>query len=329
MGRGTDRTWRIQRLRGGYAIVWIDDDGKRHRHQLSARDRLGAEAEARRRIAAGRTSALNMGAIIAAYLEDRAANGIASTGRMQAAWKALAPSWERLDPAGIDDAMCRTWAGTRRAAAATVRYELGLMRTALKWAERQRLIDRAPAIWMPAPPPRRERHITPAQFSQLLASTQAPHVRLYMILGISTAGRPSAILALRWQQVDFTRGLVHLNPEGRAQTAKGRATVPMTDRAREALEAAWHARTSDWVIELGGRPVASVKKAFQLASQRLGFRVTPYSLRHSAAVWMAESGVSMAEIASYLGHTDSRTTERHYARFSPDYLRKAGAALKW
>jgi integrase len=43
---------------------------------------------------------------------------------------------------------------------------------------------------------------------------------------------------------------------------------------------------------------------------------------------MAEAGIGMAEIAQFLGHSDSRTTERVYARFSPDYLRKAAEALE-
>jgi integrase len=50
-------------------------------------------------------------------------------------------------------------------------------------------------------------------------------------------------------------------------------------------------------------------------------------MRHTAAVWMAEAGVPMPVIAQYLGHTDSRITERVYARFSPDYLRGAADAL--
>ena len=35
----------------------------------------------------------------------------------------------------------------------------------------------------------------------------------------------------------------------------------------------------------------------------------------------------MAEIAAYLGHTNSSLTEKVYAKFSPGYLRKAGAVL--
>jgi len=56
--------------------------------------------------------------------------------------------------------------------------------------------------------------------------------------------------------------------------------------------------------------------------------VTPHTLRHTAAVWLAEAGTPMPEIATYLGHSDSRITERVYARFSPGYLRKASKALE-
>jgi len=57
--------------------------------------------------------------------------------------------------------------------------------------------------------------------------------------------------------------------------------------------------------------------------------VHPHLLRHSAAVHMAEDGVRMEEIAQYLGHSDANVTRKVYARFSPDYLRKAAASLEY
>lgn len=56
--------------------------------------------------------------------------------------------------------------------------------------------------------------------------------------------------------------------------------------------------------------------------------MSPQFLRHTAAVWMAEAKPPMAEIAQYLGHEDDRITQRVYARYSPDYLRQAAAALE-
>jgi len=56
--------------------------------------------------------------------------------------------------------------------------------------------------------------------------------------------------------------------------------------------------------------------------------VSPHVFRHSAAVWMAEGGVPMEEIAQFLGHSDVEITRKVYARYSPDYLQKAAKALE-
>jgi len=42
---------------------------------------------------------------------------------------------------------------------------------------------------------------------------------------------------------------------------------------------------------------------------------------------MAEAGITMDEIAQYLGHSDVRITASTYARYSPEHLRKAARAL--
>jgi integrase len=266
--------------------------------------------------------------IITAYHADREANAIPSLSRMKDAWKAMRGFWEDVRPEAIDEEMAKTYSKQRRAAPATVRYELSHLAVALRRAERKKIIDRTPTIWRPAPPERVERHLSREDFKKLLNGTVAPHARLYMLLGIFTASRPGALLHLTWDRVDFTRGTVNLNPPGRLQTAKRRPVVALNDQALEALKLAYEARRSQWVVERGAQKVASIKKAFAAASQRGGVRATPYTLRHSAAVWMAEAGIPMSEIAQFMGHDDSATTERHYARFSPSYLRGAANALR-
>ena len=47
--------------------------------------------------------------------------------------------------------------------------------------------------------------------------------------------RPSAILELTWDRVDFGRRLIDLNPAGRKQTAKRRPVVKMNDELHAAL----------------------------------------------------------------------------------------------
>lgn len=240
------------------------------------------------------------------------------------AWKAMRAFWERTAPELIDPPMCEAYAAQRKAGAATIRYELLQVSTALKWGRAGRHISAKPEMWLPAAPERKIRHLSHAEFERFYAEVKAPHARLYVLLGLFTMARPSAILDLTWDRVDFGRGLIDLNPAGRRQTAKRRPVVPMNDELREAMDAAYKGRQSAFVVEHGAKQVGSVKKAFQAASARSGVEVTPYTLRHTGAVWAAEAGTSMAALAQYMGHTDSATTERHYAVFGPEYL--AGVA---
>jgi len=147
---------------------------------------------------------------------------------------------------------------------------------------------------------------------------------------LATASRPAAIFDLRWEQIDFRSRRIHLNADGRVQTAKTRPTVPINDQLLEVIIVAYHARTCDYVIEYGGAPIGSIKRAFREAAERAGFgpgEVTPYTLRHTAATWMAQRGVSLWEIAGFLGHADTRMVERTYAHHHPDYMERPKAAI--
>jgi integrase len=326
----SDAPYTIQRFRSGWAIVYTDaTTGKRRRHRLVAADRVGAEAEGRQRWRLGDRRQWTVGVIVPAYIDAREAAGMLTAARRRDAWKAMKLYWQDVLPHLIDEPMARTYAARRKAGAATIRLELGMLSVALRWAKAQGHITDAPPIWLPSPPPRQERAITRDQFRKFLAEVKAPHARLYMLVAARTCARPSAVLDLTWDRVDFERRLIDLNPKGRIQTAKRRPVVPIPDDLMEPLQLAHAGRQTDHVIERGGEAIASIKKAFSAASKRSGVHVTPYTLRHSGIVWRAEDGISMPELAQLAGHDDSRTTEKHYARFSPTYLRKAANAGQW
>jgi integrase len=266
--------------------------------------------------------------IVEAYMDAREADGIASTGRQRDAWKAMKGFWGNVDPKLIDKEMARDYVRRRDRAEATTRYELSMLAVALRWAAKQKLIDKAPEVWRPAAADRQLRHLTRAQFNRWFKEVKAPHARLYVRLAIYTMARPSAILELTWGQVDWDHATINLNPPGRKQTKKRRPVVPLNEEAMAALKEAQRGAQSEYIVERGAKKVASIKKAFQAASARSGIRVTPYMLRHTGAVWSAEAGNSMAEIAQYMGHDDDRTTQKHYSRFSPDHLRRVSDNLR-
>lgn len=218
----------------------------------------------------------------------------------------------------------------RARAANTVRKELGLINTALIWARTKGLIERVPKIVLPAMPESEVEHLSKARFRKFLAGCRMPHVKLFAQLAVLTGARVSALLELKWDRVDFERRQINLNPAGRQQKAnKGRAVVTMNPRLHDLLMAAKDGAQSEYVIEHNGLPIASIRKGMEAASERSGVHCTPHMLRHTAAVWMAEDRVPMEEIASFLGHKDTRITTRVYARFSPDYLQRAASSLDW
>lgn len=316
----------VQRFGRGYAFVVPLGRKKRKRFRLAATDRSSAEAEARAAWAALNREPWTVGRIVAEYIDARETAEIASTTRQRDAWKAMKPFWDKVDPELIDEAMCRKYAAERAVGPATLRYELSMLSVALRRAAAAKALEKAPAIWRPMAPERKIKHLTHAEFEKWFAEVRAPHARLYALLGLYSMARPSAILELTWNRVDFDRGQIDLNPTARRQTKKRRPVVPLNEEAMEALRIAYEAKQSDHVIERGAKPIANIKKAFQAASKRSGVHVTPYTLRHTGAVWAAEAGASMDELAQFMGHDDSATTSTHYARYSPGHLK--GVASK-
>jgi len=308
----------VQKLLDRFVIVYRDDDGRRHRIRLESKDRTSAEAEARKKWAEGDGTPLTVGRAVSGYLDLKESEGMVTIERRRDAWKAMRSFWEHVDPAMVDAAMCRAYRDTRKVSETTVRLELSLLSSALGKA-----LGKAakPEMWLPPAGIRKERHLTPAEFRKLQNAAIAPHAKLYMSLGVFTMGRPSALFELTWDRVNFIRGVIDLNPVGRHQTAKRRPVVPMGKKLRADLSTAWEARTCAYVIERGGKPIKSIKKAFLAAGARSGVHATPYTLRHTGAVWAAEGGTPMSELAQMMGHDDDRTTQQHYARYSPEYLR--------
>ncbi|RMF00171.1 MAG: site-specific integrase [Alphaproteobacteria bacterium] len=317
---------RLAKHRGKFCAVWYEN-GRRIRRSLgtddltAAKRRLAELDRARQRLREHSVADL--------YKAYAAAKGRA---RIRDAWKALAPTFGPLGPAQITEGLCRAYAQEREArgiSTGTIHTELLYLAAALNRAERLGLIEKAPHVWKPQKPRPRDRRLSREEARALVDAAHMPHVRLALILMLGTAARVGAVLDLTWNRVDFDRGLIHLDNPERAETTKRRATVPMNATVRAALEAARAGALTDHVIEWGGKPVRSIKRGFRAACRRAGLEgVTPHTLRHTAATWMAEAGVPMDEIAQFLGHSDARTTYRVYARYSPDYLRKAGRALE-
>lgn len=253
---------------------------------------------------------------------------VARKDRFKATWTALEPHFGHMMGAAISRDDCRAYHRARKKAGksdSTARTELELLRACLK----RTLGDRAPDLWMPPPSKPRSSWLTGADVEKVHTDARSPHISLFIEIAIATGARMSAILDLTWDRVDLENGFVDLMPAGRNPNNKQRPVVKLTKRAIAALETAQKAALTDHVIEFNGKPIKSVKKALERISQRTGVDFSPHVLRHTAGVWMAKANVPMQKIAQYLGHSSTRVTEKHYARYSPSFMEDAAAALEW
>jgi integrase len=261
------------------------------------------------------------------YLADRRDDHKDVT-RQRDAWKHLGPFFGERLGADVTKDSCREYARLRKrfgAAPATTCTELQYLRACLNL----RYGRGHNRVWLPTTSPPRDRYLTRDELELFLDKVSSAHVKLFVILAVTTGARMGAILELRWDQVDFKHRSINFNRTDREVSNKRRAEVAMNNRAYEALEEAVRGALTDHVIEWDGRPVKSVKKAIRMAAARSGVPCSPHVFRHTAGVWMAQADVPMQKISQFLGHTSTRTTERIYARYSPSFMQDAAAALEF
>ena len=261
------------------------------------------------------------------YLADRRKDG-RNVIRQENAWKRLEPVFGHRLGTDVEKDDCRDYARLRQrqgAASGTAKIELEYLRACLNL----RYGRGHNHVWTPSASAPRDRYLTKEELEKLLKHVATPHVRLFIILAITTGARMTAILELRWDQVDFKHRTINFNQVGREQTNKRRPEVPLNSRAYTVLEEAARGALTDFVIEWDGQQLKSIKKAIRLAAKRSGVCCSPHVFRHTAGVWMAQADVPMQKISQFLGHTSTRVTERTYARYSPSFMRDAAAALEF
>lgn len=322
--------WRITRLRGEFAITFEDASGVRRRYRLGTSDAAEAARRAPARYAQlTRPRGTSVADLWSAYTLDMAGRAVVVT--MSHTWKALKDRFGQIDGLSVSIADCRAHVSARRAAGisdGTIHTELGHLRMVLLWARKQKLLDVAPEIERPSKPPPKEAWLTRDEITKMVEAANSPHIALAIRLLIGTGARIEAARELTWDRVDLERRMIQLRDPSNRARRKGRATVPINDTLLAALKEARQGALTPFVIEWAGEPVKSIKRGLKAAGTAIGRPdVSPHMLRHSAAVWMAEDGHSMAEIAQFLGHGDERTTARVYARFSPVHLRKLADSL--
>ena len=142
------------------------------------------------------------------------------------------------------------------------------------------------------------------------------HLRPVIILAFHTGMRWGEILSLRWNQIDFARGLILIQ-----RTKSGRdRMIPMNSTVRETLAAIQ--QQGDQVF-----PINDVKRSFAYSCVKAkiaDFRF--HDLRHTAATRLADRGADAFQIAAILGHATIQMSAR-YTHATDHGLRRAMESL--
>ena len=169
---------------------------------------------------------------------------------------------------------------------------------------------------------RTREHLTPGEVEALIEAAKTNrygHRDATMVLLAFRHGlRAAELVDLRWDQVDFQTGVLHV----RRAKAGTPATHPLTGRELRALRRLQRETGPSTHLFMSERKAPISTDGFQKMIERLndqvklGFQVHAHMLRHACGFKMANDGVDTRTIQAYLGHKDIRHTVR-YTELSP------------
>jgi integrase len=246
---------------------------------------------------------------------------------------------------------------------ASINRTIEILRHMMNWAVGREYIDRTPfrrgtetLIRKLHEDNQRRRRISEDEEARLLAAAP-PLLRSMIITALDTGTRQGEMLALRFSDIDFARGLIKL----RGETTKSKKTrfVPIaTARLRAVLEwlqlGADGAKKPDDALVFSdeiGEPlgrfrtawVTTVLKAHGITPEWRSYNWTAlaaeclaefrrinlrwHDLRHEYASRLVEKNVPLAQVRDLLGHASITTTER-YDNQKLENLQAAAARLE-
>ena len=181
---------------------------------------------------------------------------------------------------------------------------------------------------------------TPEEVGRLMREAEGTRIGTLVKLLVYTGMRLGEALGLRWTDVDFDGGLLHIR-QTRKQSESARYGQPKTERSRRtvdmvpALVEELRAHRSEQLqlsINHGLLPARDLvftvvtrrgvegmsheqaSRTWNEVRGRAGLpRVRIHDLRHAAATFMVSAGVPITEVSAILGHAQVSTTVNIYA----------------
>jgi integrase len=152
---------------------------------------------------------------------------------------------------------------------------------------------------------RTREHLTEHEVERLIEATSSHRDATMILLAFRHGLRASELVDLRWEQVDFQTGVLHV----RRAKAGTPATHPLTGRELRALRRLQRENGTSTHLFMSERKAPISIDGFQKMVERLslranlGFPVHVHMLRHACGFKMANDGIDTRTIQAYLGHT--------------------------
>lgn len=319
-------------LRGRTFWIRYSYRGTKHRESSHSRQRADAVRLLRQRQAemgagrligpdAERTSFDNLAAML---LSDYELNGRRSANRAEGALAHLRSYFTFARVPDITSDRITGYIRQRqasKAAPATIRYELSVLRRAFTIAVRAGKAAHRPYIPGISVDNARKGFFEPADFAAVEAKLP-PALQSYARFLYLTGWRAGEARSLTWADVSFTSGVVRLEP-GTTKNGEGRefpfaCLPPLADLLREQ-----RARTTELerlegriiprVFHRNGKPIQSYTKAWKAACKAAGHEGRlVHDLRRSAVRNLERAGVSRSVAMKLTGHK----TEAVYRRYA-------------
>ena len=215
---------------------------------------------------------------------------------------------------------------------------------AMQYAVQENLISFNPILGCKLSPPRPQemKVLRQEEVQRLLLQAKEEGFYELFLLDVTTGLRRGELLALQWEDLDFTTGVLQITKQvyvvkgkltiGKPKTKSSERSIILPPAMLELLTAYKQNVYSKWMFPSKRKPEqpldpSYVSKRFRTMLQRAGCpSVRFHDLRHTFATLALERGMDIKTLSMLIGHSTTATTLNIYSH-STDAMKKA-AALK-
>jgi integrase len=164
---------------------------------------------------------------------------------------------------------------------------------------------------------RRKRLSEAGETEQINAIHQVdnPRLKAMIILALDSGMRRGEIFKLRWEDIDFENGLIRI--VGTHTKTERERLAPLSSRAIKEFE-----RLKNLFGDEQPFPLTDIKRSFATAKRIAGIEDLHFhDLRRSAITRWIQSNVPLAIAGKLAGHSQPRTTMKHYISTDEEIVR--------